>query len=141
MPLNKGFILASRPQGVATEGNFHFFERPVDTPGPGQVLLRNLWLSLDPYMRGRMDEARSYSASQALDDMRIMLIRRLTMRGFIVSEFLSDWPQALAELIDLAVAGKLKWRETIAEGIEAAPSAFLGMLKGRNFGKQLVKLG
>jgi len=332
MPLNKGFLLASRPQGVATEGNFRFFEGDIGEPGPGEVLVRNLWLSLDPYMRGRMDEAKSYAASQALDqpmiggtagevvisnspdfkagdkvvsgnggwqlyaiqkpamlrkvddskvplqafvgplgmpgvtawvgvnriiqpkagetvvcsaatgavgtvvgqivkakgaravgiaggpekcrfaveelgydlcvdhkaadfaqqltaatpggvdglfenvggqpfaltmahmndfgriavcgliasydgaqktslsDMRVMLARRLTMRGFIVTDFLPDWPAALGELIGLASTGKLKWRETIAQGIESAPSAFLGMLKGKNFGKQLVKL-
>ena len=75
-----------------------------------------------------------------LSDMRIMLVRRLKMQGFIVSEFLSDWPTALTELVTLASTGKLKWRETIAEGVEKAPSAFLGMLKGKNFGKQLVKL-
>jgi len=46
----------------------------------------------------------------------------------------------LQELESLATAGKLKWRETIAEGLEAAPAAFFGMLKGENFGKQLVKL-
>ncbi len=332
MPLNKGFVLASRPQGAATESNFRFFEKEIGAPGPGQVLVRNLWLSLDPYMRGRMDEGKSYAASQAidevmvggaagevvasnnekfkvgdkvvsanggwqlysltdgkmlnkvddskvplqafvgplgmpgvtawvglnriltpkagetvvasaatgavgtvvgqlakargaravgiaggpekckfaveelgydicvdhkaadfaeqfkkatpngvdclfenvggtpfklassrmndfgriavcgliasyegaertsLDDMRLVLVRRLKIQGFIVSEFLADWPQALTELIGLASSGKLKWRETIAEGIENAPSAFLGMLKGRNFGKQLVKL-
>ena len=332
MPLNKGFLLASRPQGAATESNFRFFERDIGEPGPGEVLVRNLWLSLDPYMRGCMDESKSYAASQALDapmiggtagevvtsnspdfkagdkvvcgnggwqlyaiqkpamlrkvddsrvplqafvgplgmpgvtawvgvnrimqpkagetvvcsaatgavgtvvgqivkakgaravgiaggpekckfaveelgydlcvdhkaadfakqltaatpsgvdglfenvggqlfaltmarmndfgriaicgliasydgsqktslsDMRIMLAHRLTMRGFIVTDFLPDWPAALGELIGLASTGKLKWRETIAQGIESAPSAFLGMLKGKNFGKQLVKL-
>jgi NADPH-dependent curcumin reductase len=332
MPLNKGFVLASRPQGLATESNFRLFEKEIGLPGPGQVLVRNLWMSLDPYMRGRMDEGRSYTANQALDevmgggaagevvasnnenfkvgdkvvgpggwqlywlsdgkmlnkvddskvplqaflgplgmpgvtawvgvnriiepkagetvvvaaatgavgtvvgqlvkakgghavgiaggpekcrfaveelgfdacvdhkapdfaeqlknatpkgvdglfenvggqpfaltmnrmndfgriaicgliasyegaekttlsDMRIMLVRRLKMQGFIVSEYMKDWPAALNELIGLASTGKLKWREEIAVGIESAPSAFLGMLKGKNFGKQLVKLG
>jgi NADPH-dependent curcumin reductase CurA len=84
----------------------------------------------------------SYEGAErsSLDDMRIMLFHRLTMRGFIVSDFMPDWPQALSELVDLAASGELTWRESIAEGIERAPSAFLGMLKGGNFGKQLVRL-
>ncbi|MDE2364540.1 MAG: NADP-dependent oxidoreductase [Hyphomicrobiales bacterium] len=331
MPLNKGFVLASRPKGAATESNFRLFEKETDQPGPGQILVRNLWMSLDPYMRGRMDEGRSYTANQALDqvmggattgevvasndanfkpgdkvvgpggwqlystsdakfwrkvdaskiplqaflgatgmpgvtawiglnriihpkagqtivcsaatgavgtvvgqlakakgaravgiaggpdkckfaveelgydacvdhkaadfaeqfkratpdgvdglfenvggqpfqvamarmndfgriaicgliasyegaettslpDMRIMLVRRLTMQGFIQSEFRDAQQPAMEELVSLAASGKLKWRETIADGLEKAPSAFLGMLKGKNFGKQLVKL-
>ena len=84
----------------------------------------------------------SYEGAEttSLSDMRLVLTRRLMVRGFIVSDFLPDWPAALGELIGLASTGKLKWRETIAQGIESAPSAFLGMLKGKNFGKQLVKL-
>jgi NADPH-dependent curcumin reductase CurA len=84
----------------------------------------------------------SYDGAQktSLSDMRVILTRRLMMRGFIVTDFLPDWPAALGELIGLASTGKLKWREMIAQGIESAPSAFLGMLKGKNFGKQLVKL-
>jgi NADPH-dependent curcumin reductase len=332
MPLNRGFVLASRPQGPATESNFRIFEKDIDEPGPGQVLVRNRWLSLDPYMRARMDDAKSYAASQPIDavmiggtageivatkndnfnvgdkvvtgnggwqlyhlsdgrnlrkvddskaplqaflgplgmpgvtawyglnqiiapkrgetvvvsaatgavgtvvgqlakaqgaiavgiaggpdkcryaiselgfdacvdhrasdfpeqleaatrngidglfenvggqpfrycshrlndfarvavcgliasyegaetssleDLRVVLVRRVTLQGFIVSDHLELWPQAMADLIELAASGKLKWRETIAEGIEAAPAAFLGMLKGRNFGKQLVRI-
>ena len=50
------------------------------------------------------------------------------------------WPEALKELGTMVATGKLKYRETIAQGIASAPEAFLGLLKGRNFGKQLVKL-
>jgi NADPH-dependent curcumin reductase CurA len=50
------------------------------------------------------------------------------------------WPAALNELGTLVAEGRLRYRETVAEGLDAAPEAFLGLLKGRNFGKQLVKL-
>jgi NADPH-dependent curcumin reductase CurA len=333
MPTNKGFVLASRPQGAATESNFRLFTKEIGEPGEGEVLVKNLWMSLDPYMRGRMDESKSYAASQKLDevmggatageviasknkafavgdkvasafgggwqlysltdgralqkvddsrvplqafigtlgmpgvtawygvnhiiapkkgetlvvsaatgavgtvvgqlakahgaravgiaggpekcafavkelgfdacvdhrgkdfkgelaaatpngidglfenvggepfrlasrrlndfariaicgliasyegeeqssfdDLRIMLVKRAMIRGFIVSDHLALWGQAVRELTELAATGKLKWRESVAEGIESAPSAFLGMLKGKNFGKQLVKL-
>ena len=53
---------------------------------------------------------------------------------------MEHWPQALQELGRGVASGKLKYRETVAQGIEAAPEAFIGLLKGRNFGKQLVKL-
>jgi NADPH-dependent curcumin reductase CurA len=331
MPINKGFVLASRPQGEASARNFRFFEAPAPRPGAGEVLVRHHYLSLDPYMRGRMDESRSYAASQKLDevmiggtvgevvasndpgfalgdkvvgqggwqlygvargaelrklpetrapiqaflgalgmpgvtawhganrilepepgqtlvvsaatgavgavvgqlakargarvvgiaggaekcghavntlgfdacvdhrapafeadlaaatpqgidrlfenvggapfrasfrrlndfgrvaicgliasyegaaattieDMRLVLVRRIMIQGFIVMDRMEEWPRAIAELAGLAESGKLTWRETIAQGIESAPEAFFGMLKGRNFGKQLVKL-
>jgi len=70
----------------------------------------------------------------------LILINRMKIEGFIVSEHMEVWPEALAELGALVATGKLKPRESVAQGIEAAPEAFLGLLKGRNFGKQLVKL-
>lgn len=69
-----------------------------------------------------------------------ILTMRLTMRGFIVGEHLELWPQGLAELTTRLAAGELKFRESLAHGIDAAPEAFIGLLKGKNFGKQLVKL-
>jgi len=75
-----------------------------------------------------------------IDNFRLILINRLTVRGFIVSEQPELWPQGLAELGALVAEGKLKFRESIAEGLASAPEAFIGLLKGRNFGKQLVKL-
>jgi NADPH-dependent curcumin reductase len=71
---------------------------------------------------------------------QLFLMSRLTMRGFIVSEHMEHWPEALKELGGLVATGKLKFRESIASGIESAPEAFLGLLSGKNFGKQLVKL-
>lgn len=70
----------------------------------------------------------------------LILRSRLTIEGFIVGEHMDSWPPALAELGALVAAGKLKYRESIAAGIESAPEAFLGLLKGKNFGKQLVKV-
>lgn len=75
-----------------------------------------------------------------LSDPALILKQRLRLEGFIVSEHMEVWPEALKELGTLVATGKLKYRETIAPSIEAAPEAFLGLLKGRNFGKQLVKL-
>jgi hypothetical protein len=53
---------------------------------------------------------------------------------------MADWPQALGELGRGVASGTLKYRESIAQGLAAAPEAFMGLLQGRNFGKQLVKL-
>ena len=70
----------------------------------------------------------------------LILMQRLKVEGFIVSEHMEIWPQALTELGTLVATGKLKARESVAQGLQAAPEAFLGLLKGKNFGKQLVKL-
>ena len=330
MATNRRIVLASRPQGAAATSNFRLEEVPVPALLPGQILVRNLWLSLDPYMRGRMNEGRSYAVAQALDDVMVggtagevvesrnagfaagdkvvaylgwqeygvsdgtgvfkvdtrhvplsaylgpvgmpgvtawyglnriiepkqgetivvsaasgavgsvvgqlariggcraigiaggaekcdyvtkelgfdacidyksedvgrrlkeaapdgvdgyfenvggeimeavlprmnafgrialcgriagydgkplpiknpawFLISRLLLRGFIVTEHMDVWPGALKELGGHVATGHIKYRETVANGIENAPQAFLGMLKGANFGKQLVKL-
>jgi NADPH-dependent curcumin reductase CurA len=306
MPRNQQILLASRPQGEATVENFRLVA--TDTPAlqDGQVLVRHHYLSLDPYMRGRMNESKSYAAAQPLDSVMIggtvgevvesrhpkyaagdkvvgmggwqeysvvdantpgtlrkvdtthvplshylgavgsafaalakargcravgiaggadkcryateelgfdacidykahngdtrslakalkdacpdgidgyfenvggwimdavmlrmnafgriavcgmiagydgaplamanpalILINRMKVEGFIVGEHMEVWPEALKELGQLVGSGKLRPRESVAQGLAAAPEAFLGMLKGKNFGKQLVKL-
>jgi NADPH-dependent curcumin reductase CurA len=291
MATYKKIVLASRPKGAVTADNFRLEESPVPTLNDGEVLIRNHYLSLDPYMRGRMEETKSYAAPQpigetmiggtvgeivesrnpkfavgdkvvgmagwsemgvsdgvmlrkvdtahiplsaylgavgmpgmtawygltqimqpkagetivvsaasgavgsvvgqlarqrgcravgiaavfenvggdifdaciarmnpfgrialcgmiagyngepmALHNVRNFLTMRLSMRGFIVAEHMEFWPQGLTELGTLVATGKLKFRESVAEGIAAAPEAFIGLLKGQNFGKQLVKL-
>jgi NADPH-dependent curcumin reductase CurA len=75
-----------------------------------------------------------------LKQPQLLLTNRLTLEGFIVSEHMAFWPEALKELGTLVATGKLKYRESVAQGLAAAPEAFLGLLKGKNFGKQVVKL-
>ncbi|WP_297123090.1 NADP-dependent oxidoreductase [uncultured Enterobacter sp.] len=58
---NRRWVLASRPHGAPVADNFRLEEQPIPTPAEGQILLRTVWLSLDPYMRGRMSDEPSYS--------------------------------------------------------------------------------
>ena len=67
--LNKQLTLAARPDGEPKESDFQLVESPLRGPGEGQVLVRTLWLSLDPYQRGRMSEARSYARPVALGEV------------------------------------------------------------------------
>src|SRR5689334_1484509 len=71
MTTNHQILLASRPQGEATAENFRLVETPVPALEDGQVLVRNHYLSLDPYMRGRMNDAKSYAAPQPLNEVMI----------------------------------------------------------------------
>ena len=75
-----------------------------------------------------------------IQNVRSILINRLLIQGFIVSEHMELWPQALAELAQHVAARRIRYRETVAQGLESAPRAFIGLLKGENLGKQLVKL-
>lgn len=169
MTLNRQILLDNRPAGEASVSNFRLVSSAIPPLREGQVLVRNHYLSLDPYMRGRMNDAKSYADPQPLrqvmqggnahgriarcgmiagnDGQRLappnpamILGGRLRLQGFIISEHMDIWPQALTELAGLVAAGKLRPRESVAQGLASAPEAFLGMLKGRNFGKQLVRL-
>lgn len=76
----------------------------------------------------------------ALRNVRSFLVNRIQLRGFICSDHLDLWKPALKELGALVHEGKLKYRESIVEGLKNAPAAFIGLLNGKNLGKQLVKL-
>ncbi|MDU6750804.1 MAG: NADP-dependent oxidoreductase [Bradyrhizobium sp.] len=260
----KRIVLAARPVGEPKPSDFRLEEHAIPTPGAGEVLLRTIWLSLDPYMRGRMSDGPSYAqpvpvggvmeagtvcevvaaASGAVgsavgqiakikgaraigiaggkdkcdyvknefgfDDcldhrdpdlaaklkaacpkgidvyfenvggpvfeavfplfnafarmpvcgliahyndtqsvapkwagalMRNVLTKRLTIRGFIVSDFASRHGDFLKDMSAWVRDGKVKYKEHVTEGLENAPDAFMGLLKGANFGKQLVRVG
>ena len=66
MPVNRQFVLDSRPTGNVSPSNFRLVETPAPAPGAGQALVRHLYLSLDPYMRGRLNDAKSYAKPQEI---------------------------------------------------------------------------
>ena len=73
--------------------------------------------------------------------MRAVLTKRLTIRGFIVSDFAARHRDFLRDMSQWVREGKVKHKEFITEGLDSAPAAFMGLLKGANFGKQLVRVG
>src|SRR5206468_2874208 len=270
MSQGKRIVLASRPVGEPKPSDFRLEECAVPTPGAGEVLLRTIWLSLDPYMRGRMNDGPSYAQpvpingvmeggtvsevvasnnpsfakgdivlsragwqTHAISDgtglrkidpsiapistavgvlgmpgmtaytglldigqpkpgetvvvaaasgaggsavgqiallnafaripvcgliseynnfgetspkwagamMRAVLVKRLTIRGFIVSDFAARHADFLRDMSGWVREGKVKHKEFVTEGLDSAPGAFMGLLKGANFGKQLVRVG
>jgi len=73
--------------------------------------------------------------------MRNVLTKRLTIRGFIVSDFAARHGDFLRDMSGWVREGKVKHKEFVTEGLDSAPAAFMGLLKGANFGKQLVRVG
>ena len=67
--------------------------------------------------------------------------KKLTMQGFIVGDHMRRLSQFHADMAAWMAQGKIKWKETVVEGVENAPAAFIGLFKGENFGKMLVRLG
>jgi len=83
-----------------------------------------------------------YNATEryGVQNLMMAVAMRIKLQGFIVSDHMPRWPEALQQLAQGVREGKIKYRETITQGLENAPRAFIGLLKGENFGKQLVKL-
>ena len=87
------------------------------------------------------NDTQSSSPNWAGAMMRNVLTKRLNIRGFIVSDFASRHGEFLRDMSQWVREGKVKHREFITEGLDSAPEAFMGLLKGANFGKQLVRVG
>jgi NADPH:quinone reductase len=104
--VNRQITLAARPQGFPQESDFALVESEIPTPGPGEVLVRSHWLSLDPYMRGRMSEARSYAKPTEVGE---------PMTGQVVGEVMESGDSRFSPG-DLVV-GQLGWQDyAVARG-------------------------
>ncbi len=100
MTENRRIVLASRPQGAPTPGNFRLETAPIPQPDDGQIVLETLFLSLDPYMRGRMSDAASYATPVGIGEV---------MTGEVVGRVTASRAAGFAEG-DL-VAGRTGWQE------------------------------
>jgi NADPH-dependent curcumin reductase CurA len=125
-------LAAATPKGI-----------DINFENVGGQILDAIALRLNPFSRialcgliSQYNEVRPHG----IDNLVMLLINRVMLKGFIVSDYMARQGEALADLMAWVREGRIKYRETVAEGLEQAPQAFIGMLKGANLGKQLVKL-
>ncbi len=76
----------------------------------------------------------------AINSMRAVLVNRIRMQGMIVFDWINRYPEGIKALSGLVASGKIKYRESVVQGIENAPQGLVDLLQGKNFGKQLVKI-
>ena len=108
---NHRVLLKQRPLGPVTDDVFDFDEQPVGEPGDGEVLVRNLFLSVDPYMRGRMNDVKSYVPPFAVGE---------PLQGGVVGEVVASRAEGYAE--GDTVMGMLGWEQySIADGRALRP--------------------
>jgi hypothetical protein len=108
----------------------------------GQVM-DNAFRVLNPFSRVALcGMVAEYNATEpyGVTMMRSLLVNRVNLRGFIVFDRLDLYQKAIGRLVRLVAQGGIRYHETVAEGLTSAPRAFIGMLKGENLGKQVVKL-
>lgn len=149
---SRRIVLASRPVGAPTAENFRLEETPVPAPSAGQVLLRTLYLSLDPYMRGRMSDAPSYAPPVNIDDVMVGgTVGRVeasqnpdyTVGDLVLS--LGGWQDyVLSDGTGLMKLDKTIQRPSLALGVLGMPgfTAYMGLLDiGRPVAGETVVVG
>ena len=134
MPQAKRIVLASRPVGEPKPSDFRLEEYALPTPGDGQVLLRTIWLSLDPYMRGRMSDGPSYAAPVPIGGV---------MEGGTVSEVIAsnnpsfakgDIATARAFFVSAAEAGDARALVALGDTFDPTTLTRLGVVGLRGDG-------
>lgn len=136
--LQRAIVLNSRPVGAPTPDNFRLREAPLPTPADGELLLRTLYLSLDPYMRGRMSEARSYAKPMAIGEVmvggtvsRVQVSRHPDFKqGDLVLGFSGWQDHALSDGTGLSKLDPKMEAPSLALGVLGMPgfTAYMGLL-------------
>ena len=129
--------LARRLREAASRGIDVYFENV------GGEIFDTVLTQLNPFARIALcGQVSQYNLTEpyGVRNLRSLLVNRVLLRGFIVSDHMALWPRAMAELTGWFRSGELRYHETVAHGLDAAPRAFIAMLKGDKLGKQVVKL-
>ena len=90
---------------------------------------------------GMISQYNVISPSAGPSNLSLAITNRLRLQGFIVRDHYDTLNEFRSLMTKWISEGKIKWKETIVEGLENAPKAFIGLLKGENFGKSLIKIG
>jgi len=98
------------------------------------------WLVDELGIDAAISQYNDTTATPGPSNMAMIIGKRLKLQGFIVSDFSKQIPEFYKEMGQWAAQGKIKWNETILDGIDNAPNAFIGLFNGENLGKMLVKL-
>jgi NADPH-dependent curcumin reductase len=129
--------LAGRLRSAAARGIDIYFE---NVGGP---ILDTVLTLLNPFARIALcGQVSQYNLTEpyGVRNLRSLLVNRVLLRGFIVSDHMDLWSRATAELSTWLADGRLRYRETVAQGLDSAPRAFIAMLRGDKLGKQVVQL-
>ena len=89
---------------------------------------------------GRISQMNATSPGEGLKNMAHVLVKRLTIKGFLIFDHYDDYKDFENDMSNWVINREIKWRETIVEGIENSPQAFLDLLNGKNIGKMIVKI-
>jgi hypothetical protein len=134
--------LASKLKAACPKGIDVYFENV------GGAVFEAVFPLLNPFARmpvcgliAQYNDTGATAPKWASSLMRSVLTKRLSIRGFIVSDFAAHRADFLRDMSQWVREGKVKYREFVTEGLDSAPGAFMGLLKGANFGKQLVRVG
>ncbi len=137
-PTNRQIVLASRPVGAPTADNFALTQSDIPTPAQGEILLRSVYLSLDPYMRGRMSDAKSYAEPVGIDEVMVggtvCQVEASNHAEFEVGEWVlayTGWQDyALSDGEGLIKLGKQPSHPSYALGVMGMPgfTAYMGLL-------------
>ncbi|EGR0106921.1 NADP-dependent oxidoreductase [Vibrio vulnificus] len=137
-PTNRQIVLASRPVGAPTADNFALTQSDIPTPAQGEILLRSVYLSLDPYMRGRMSDAKSYAEPVGIDEVMVggtvCQVEASNHGEFEVGEWVlayTGWQDyAISNGEGLIKLGKQPSHPSYALGVMGMPgfTAYMGLL-------------